>query len=287
MINPAPTPFANLPPQPTATGTQNMGGIYQPGVSPVTVIVGQPMSGHPAATPPPPQQDAEKPDESISGEEVIDEPEMTPEEKEARDIDEYLWRFRVLKKKYPKAKIPEYSKHSDLLEMKVTYDRTLKELHMDDCINSYQNYVLMSFVAIENGCGWVGIDIRNFAKAERKALEKHREYDKFLIEMGEKSYSGWGMSLPVEIRLILFIVFKVITFFVVKHALGDMFEEAPRRKRKMRGPSISVEEIDDPEEDHHKTRDNNRESRGRAKDEAKENDRGGRQRRPTKLDETD
>jgi hypothetical protein len=245
-------PFAAAPPQ----------------VSPVTVIVGTGFAAQGAV---PSVPVPASPEDNVEEEIKDDEPELSPEEKEARDIDEYLWRFKILKKKYPKAQVPEYTKHSDLLEMKVTYDRTIKELNMEDCLSSYKNYIIMALWGIETMCGWSGIDIKDFAKNERKALEKHHEYDKFLIEMGEKSYSSWGMSFPVEIRLVLFVLFKMITYFVVKHMLGGMFEESsPRKKRaKMRGPSISINEIRDSREE-----------------ETKKSE-GSRQRRPNKLDEQD
>src|SRR5208337_2139947 len=163
---------------------------------------------------------------------------------------------------------------------KIAYERSLKELTMDDCINSYQVYILMSFVGMEGFAKWMSIDIGGFAKNEREALEKHREYDKFLIEMGEKSYSSWGQSIPVEIRLILFIVFKMITFFVVKHMLGGMFEMPHnKRKRRMRGPSISVEEIREDRQNSDGEGSHRREEH-RSKD-------GERQRRPSKMEEQD
>ena len=271
---------------PMSVPTQAPTPMVQPSsVSPVTVIVGQVPGTQPTVTPSPPPLVPDEPDPEENA--PPPEPEMTPEEREARDVDEYLWRFRVLKKKYPKAELPEFTKHSDPLEMKIAYERSLKELTMDDCINSYQGYILMSFVGMEGFAKWMGIDIGGFAKNEREALEKHREYDKFLIEMGEKSYSSWGQNIPVEIRLILFIVFKMITFFVVKHMLGGMFEMPHgRRKRRMRGPSISVEEIRE------EKRNSDREEGSRHREEHRSKDRDGERhapslRRPSKMEEQD
>jgi hypothetical protein len=181
--------------------------------------------------PSPPPLVADDPEEEIQEE---PEEEMSPEEKERREVEEYVWRFRLLKKKYPKADIPEYSEHSDLLTMKVNYDRVAKELYMDDCTSSYKRYLLMAFVGVEWGAKWVGVDIAGFAKSEREAMQ---DYDKYLIEMGEKSYSMWGQNLPVEIRLLLFMLFKVVTFFVIKNMFGSNFETKKARP-KMRGPSI-------------------------------------------------
>ena len=52
---------------------------------------------------------------------------LSPEEREAKEKEEYIWRFRILKKQYktPQVPIPEYNEHSDLPEMKRTYDRTI------------------------------------------------------------------------------------------------------------------------------------------------------------------
>jgi hypothetical protein len=273
-----PTPSAVIDPHPATYPAP--APVQQPSpVSPVTVIVGQmPPAQLPQPTPEPPPLVPDLPDPEENA--PPPEPEMSPEEREARDVDEYLWRFRVLKKKYPKAVLPEFTKHSDPIEMKVAYERSLKELTMDDCINSYQGYILMSFVGMEGFAKWMSIDIGGFAKSEREALERHREYDKFLIEMGEKSYSSWGVNIPVEIRLVLFVVFKMITFFVVKHMLGGMFEMPHgKRKRRMRGPSISVEEI----REERKNSDGEREAHHNRREEKATTS----QRRPSRIDEQD
>ena len=91
------------------------------------------------------------------------------------------------------------------------------------------------------------------------------KYDKLLVELGEKEYSSFGSSLPVEVRLLMMILFQAGIFFVGKtiekrngSSAANMFagltgmpmsstqsvdEEAPRPKRRMRGPRLSPEDI--------------------------------------------
>ena len=105
----------------------------------------------------------EQPVEVVVEEEVNPEDDMSPEEKEFREREEYIWRFRILKKKYPEANIQEYSSHSDLPMMKLDYDRKVKELYMDDCTNGYRRYLLFLLMAIEWGCKYyLGLDMGDF-----------------------------------------------------------------------------------------------------------------------------
>jgi hypothetical protein len=175
---------------------------------------------------------------------------LTPEEREMREREEYVWRFRILKKKYPKAEIPDYTLHSDLGMMKIDYGRKVKELYLEDCMNGYRQYLILIIVGLEFVCTKViGIDVSDFAKEQRESMS---EYDRFLIEMGEKSYSSWGQSIPVEIRLLGFIIFKLLVFFVMRglqtgnlFGMGGASVQPPLASQpaKMRGPSIRIEDI--------------------------------------------
>ena len=106
----------------------------------------------------------------------------------AREKEEYIWRFRILKKKYkhPSYEIPSYNEHSDLATMKITYDRTVRELYLDSTVEQYRTYLMGGFLAVEYVCNqWLGIDLEGFTKQQLKLMHK---YDMLLVELGEKSY---------------------------------------------------------------------------------------------------
>lgn len=190
---------------------------------------------------------------------------LTPEEREAKEKEEFIWRFRILRKQYksPKVEIPTFNEHSDLPEMKRAYDRTLRELYLDDAVDSYRTYLMGGFMVMEFVCcQWVGIDLDGFTVQQSRAMYR---YDRMLVELGEKSYTRWGMNLPVEVRLIGFILLQAGMFYLGKiisdkygGTVSELFKGLsgqppdPEKKsdtpksppqKKMKGPRINPDDI--------------------------------------------
>ena len=199
---------------------------------------------------------------------------LSPEERAAKEKEEYLWRFRILKKQYGRSAsipIPEWSEHSELGMMKTSYERTIKELYLDDAVETYRTYLLGGWIVMEYVCTqMIGIDLRGFTVQQTRMMYK---YDRMLIELGEKSYTRWGMNLPVEVRLIGMILFQAAIFYlgkIISDKLGSSVAELfkgftgqppeaeknpetnpPRSqedvfdnpKQKMKGPKLSAEKI--------------------------------------------
>jgi hypothetical protein len=139
---------------------------------------------------------------------------MTPEEIEAHDKEEYIWRFRILKKQYKTRDIPVYNRHDDLMEMKTTYDSTIKEIHLENNVDSYRTYLVGGFMVMEFVfTNWVGADLTGFTTQQMAMMDK---YDIMLIELGERSYNRWGTGFPIEIRLIGFILLQAGLFYLGK-----------------------------------------------------------------------
>lgn len=146
---------------------------------------------------------------------------LTPEEREVKEKEEYVWRFRILAKQYGRdasIPIPEWNEHSDLTMMKTSYERTLRELYLDDAVEQYRTYLLGGWLVMEYVCTQIiKIDMRGFTAQQTKMMHK---YDRMLIELGEKSYTRWGSTLPVEVRLLGLILFQAGIFY-----LGKMITE--------------------------------------------------------------
>lgn len=195
---------------------------------------------------------------------------LSPEERERQEREEYIWRFKIMKKKYRNRNIPEFNEHDDLEMMKTTYQRSLKEISLDENVDSYRMYLQFGFMGMEYvATQWLGIDLTGFAKQQMASMHK---YDSLLIELGEKSQSRWLSNLPVEVRLIGFIIIQAGIFYVGKMIAGNVNEgvadffrgmmgQSPQSastgvpgpagaggaadapKKKMRGPSIKAEDI--------------------------------------------
>lgn len=217
----------------------------------------KPATPAPAATEEP---EEEEEDDPYAG--------MSPEEREVKEKEEYLWRFRILKKQYKNRTFPEFNEHDDLHMMKTSYERLIREIQLEGNVESYRMYLTAGFMAMEYLCtNWAGINLKGFAAAQMMAMDK---YDRHLVELGERSYNRWGSNLPVELRLLGMIILQAGVFWFANFlstssgpAVASMFsgmmngsspmkdggarvEEVttpPAPRKKMRGPSIKVEDI--------------------------------------------
>lgn len=220
-------------------------------------------------------QEEEKEEEGKEDEEEDIYAGLTPEEREIKEKEEYIWRFRILKKQYGKhatIEIPSWNEHSDLHMMKTSYERTIRELYLDDAVETYKTYLIGGWIVMEYVCTQIiGIDLRGFTVYQIKIMYK---YERMLIELGEKSYTRWGMNLPVEVRLIGMILFQAGIFYLAKiisdkfgSNLAEIFrgftgqpppgtdnsngnnkenndnEEIENDGKKMKGPKIRAEDI--------------------------------------------
>lgn len=199
---------------------------------------------------------------------------LSPEERLEMEKEEYVWKFRLLKKQFGKSAsipIPEFNEHSDLGMMKKSYERTIKELYLDDAVETYRTYLLGGWIVMEYVCTqFLEIDLEGFTLQQIKMMHK---YDRMLIELGEKSYTRWGMNLPVEIRLLGMILFQAGIFYLAKIVsdkfggnVGEIFRgmtgqppppeplkrerenkpaepNKPAPKSRMRGPRINADDI--------------------------------------------
>lgn len=179
---------------------------------------------------------------------------LTPEERDEQHKQEYLVKFRILKRGNPDFKeFPQYTEHTSLSALKKMYDETFKLIQLEQNVDSYKGYLRMAFVLFE--MGMKKMNITSFDGFAQVQLQKIDKYDKMLIELGERSYSNFTANWPVEVRLVGVFFFDACMFFIGKmlmdNAAGDMqgfmsmmFGIQPQqRKPRMRGPSITPDQI--------------------------------------------
>lgn len=177
---------------------------------------------------------------------------------------ELIFKFDLLKKSYPTAAatVPEYTVHSDLREMQKSYDVSVRRLSLDSTVENYKQYLLGGFMFVEFVFGnFLGFDMQGFTQQQIVGMHN---YERLLIELGEKSYVPSGSKWPVELRL-LFVIIMNAGFFIVgkmilrktgANLMGMMNSvqapspsaDIPKQKRRMKGPNINLDNIPDVDE---------------------------------------
>jgi len=163
-----------------------------------------------------------------------------------------LSQLRLIKRKYPEADISTYTEFTDLDTLKKIYKDTLKNVTLDENVTTMKTWIGFGFLAIEFIAKKAGLNFDGFAKFQSQRKEK---YNRLLIELGEKSYANFGASWPVEIRLLMMILFDGFVFYISKmlsngndmKELMSMFfgmnNTNNNTNNSNRGPSISVNDV--------------------------------------------
>ena len=187
----------------------------------------------------------------------------TEQEDEEDKKREMLFKFDLLKKSYKDTNLetPDFNIHSDYKTMQHTYDSTLKKLSVDSTVESYKTYLIGGFMVVEYLLGaFFKFDMKGFTQHQMMNMNN---YERLLIELGEKSYVPTESDWPVEVRLLVMIIVQAAVFVLGKvimnrtgsnvlsmfNSLGAMGGGASKKpsepKRKMRGPEIDLDDIPD------------------------------------------
>jgi hypothetical protein len=161
----------------------------------------------------------------------------------------------LLKKSYPNADMPEYTIFSDYRAMLKDYEASVRRLTLDSTVETYKQYLIGGFMVVEFVFGrFLHFDMQGFATQQMMAMNS---YERLLIELGEKSYMPTGSKWPVEIRLLMLIMMNAAIFLVGKMIMKNTganlmnmvnnITASARPKKKMRGPTINVEDLPDEE----------------------------------------
>lgn len=191
----------------------------------------------------------------------LDHLENQEEEDEEDKKRELLFKFELLKKSYKNVNIPEFTIHSSLKKMNETYENQLRHLSLDSSVESYKNILVGGFMIFEFIFGvWLKFDMSGFTQQQ---ILNMNQYERLLIELGQKSYVPDGQQWPVEFRLVGLIVLNAVIFIISKMILkrtgnnlmgmmNHVQSSVPKSsnssqptepKKKMKGPSINIDDL--------------------------------------------
>lgn len=179
----------------------------------------------PAAVPVPAQTADEGPESTMSREEIVA---------------EYLFRFRMIKRRYPHMEITAYDSNSDPEIMKKDYKRILNQITVEETASGYKLYLVVFIMLVE--LFYVKVlkleKAKGFTKSQVMVLSN---YQKLLLELGEKDYGGFGAGWPVEVRIAGLVGINSLVFLLGNHifesAGGEIFTTLMSSIRAP-GPSI-------------------------------------------------
>lgn len=131
---------------------------------------------------------------------------------------ELLFKFTVLQQNNSTLDIPKFSMHDNYKHMKRVYDHYVKTIQVKQDVNGqYKMYLIAVFFCIEYVLGTkAGLDMKGFTESQ---IQSMNNYERFLIEIGEKSYTDEDSQWSVEIRL-AFAIFQGTIMFIAGKAFS-------------------------------------------------------------------
>lgn len=132
----------------------------------------------------------------------------------AKKRNDVFFKYEVLKRMHPSAKIPEFTVFSDPFVMEQKYNLLLNELRLESSIANVRKYTIVFLMVCEFCLGKLNFDMEGFAQEQIASMST---YEDLLIELSGKSYNPLTSSQwPVEYRLAVTFITNLTMFLVGK-----------------------------------------------------------------------
>jgi hypothetical protein len=173
-----------------------------------------------------------------------------------------LFKIKRIREEYPKAIIPDVSEFTELRELERIIEDNTRQISIDGTVENYKKYLIIGFFGLEFILSTFlkFDDIRGFAQQQMMGIN---QYDKLLIEIGEKQSIVVSANWPPEVRLGFMVFMNAAIFLGTKmlfkatgenilnmmggsgagSPFGGFGKQSPPQtsKSKMRGPDIDLD----------------------------------------------
>lgn len=150
-----------------------------------------------------------------------------------------LWSLKKLKRYYTGKSFPHYDEFTSINDLKRILKEVKREAILDENVNQTRQYITMVWFALEKVCTeYLSIDLSGFTAYETQHMN---EYQKVLVEIGERSYLNWSEGFPPELKLVYLMLTHAALFHVKKNTTNfvDFINilDTKQNQGEMRGPS--------------------------------------------------
>ena len=196
----------------------------------------------------------------------------TGTEKDIQRKRDLLYKFKILKRQYTNGFVPDVNEYMDLHDLEREYESVTRQLRLDEQVENYKKFLTMGFFGLEMVLKTFlkFQDIEGFASQQIAGMN---QYEKILLEIGEKHAVSPSSQWPPELRLAGMVFMNAAVFLGTKMLFkggsggimsslfggsskpvssspssvnfGGSSSSAPSSsKKKMRGPDLDIEDLD-------------------------------------------
>jgi hypothetical protein len=139
---------------------------------------------------------------------------MSQEEKDKAKM-MFISKFDTIKMNYPNWKIMDIPPDYSLDQIHDLYENYIKQISISMNSNQWKVYIVIMFLVIEIfGIKVLGLDFRGYTKSQMRNI---KQFDRLLIELGEKYYTQKSFNWPIEVKLIITAGFNAFIFIIAKY----------------------------------------------------------------------
>jgi hypothetical protein len=187
-----------------------------------------------------PEEKEKEPEIQQEDDESEYEDDDVPDERQVlEERSDLLWSLKKLKRYHDNKNFPHYDNFTSTSELKRILKEVKREAILDENVNQTRQYITMIWFALEKVCTeYLSIDLSGFTAYETQHMN---DYQKVLVEIGERSYLNWSDGFAPELKLVYLMLTHAALFHVKKNTTNFVdfvnIIDSNKNPGEMRGPS--------------------------------------------------